>query len=181
MVAEGDKALLRHAGIDDAEIAGRSAMFGLSDDDVHVLKGIRPLILPVLEEVAQDFFSNIGTHFEVNTVIGDSETLARLEVSLRQYVLELFSGDYGPSYVAGRLRVGKVHQRIGVLPKLFTFGLFLLRRLLENAIDEQSAAAGEGHLAERRKDSLDKILALDSHYVLESYMDFTLEAVSLAK
>lgn len=59
--------------------------------------------------------------FRIRRLIGEPETLARLKLSARNYILDLFGGPYDVDYVNARLRIGLVHKRIGVPPKTLPF------------------------------------------------------------
>lgn len=161
------KELLKLMGIGPQEIEERKKLLGFTADDVEILKSTRPLIVGMVESVVHDFFAVVGRNFEFGTVVGNVETLERLEVSLRSYVLELFDGDYGLDYVASRVRIGEVHQRIGVVPKLFVFALLLLQSLLNKAIERRDGDPAVG----ARKEALHRALMIDASYILEAYIE----------
>ncbi|WP_287024910.1 protoglobin domain-containing protein [Vibrio sp.] len=79
---------------------------------------------------------------EISLIIGDRETLNNLHKSMQVYVRELFEGGYELAYVEKRLRIGKVHQRIGVSPKLYLSGINQLQLLLEDIIDKNAEENG---------------------------------------
>ena len=67
---------------------------------------------------------------EIALLIGDADTLRRLRSAQRKYVNDLFSGFYNLEYVNNRLRIGLVHKRIGVEPKLYLAAINTLHQLL---------------------------------------------------
>ena len=67
---------------------------------------------------------------EIVLLIGDADTLRRLHVAQRRYILGLFAGHYDIRYVNDRSCIGMVHKRIGVEPKLFLAAVKSLRDVL---------------------------------------------------
>lgn len=89
-------AVARALGIDEGEVAHRKAFLEFGEADVHLLE-----------------------FDETRRFIPDAESLDRLKRTQATYFETLTAGDYGPKYILDRLRVGIVHQRIGLEPKWY--------------------------------------------------------------
>lgn len=115
---------------------------------------------------------------EIALLIGDADTLRRLHAAQRQYVLDLFGGSTGIEYVNNRLRIGLVHKRIGVEPKLYLSAVKTLKNILFEAIGrritDSAAAAGTCR-------ALDKILYFDITLVFDTYIRSLISEVETAK
>ncbi|MDH5646489.1 MAG: protoglobin domain-containing protein, partial [Candidatus Heimdallarchaeota archaeon] len=114
-----DKTLAEQLQITDREISKRKHLLGFTTDDAHVLKDNKPLIDKYIDGIVMKFYEHQTAVPEIALVIGDAETLRRLQSAMRSYILELFEGHYDAGYVNRRLRIGKIHERIGVSPKLY--------------------------------------------------------------
>ena len=66
-----------------------------------------------------EFYAHLLKFDETRRFIPDTESLERLKRTQAAYFESLTAGDYGPGYVLDRLRVGIVHQRIGLEPKWY--------------------------------------------------------------
>ncbi|NIR93668.1 MAG: GGDEF domain-containing protein, partial [Gammaproteobacteria bacterium] len=96
----------------------------------------KDLVTPHLERIVDEFYEIQTSFQEISLLIGDAETLRRLRSAMRRYILDLFSGSYDEEYVNKRLRISKVHHRIGVSTKLYLSGMFRLQQILHKVIEE---------------------------------------------
>jgi len=95
---------------------------------------------------------------------------------MKGYVDRLFSGDYGVDYVNNRLRIGLVHKRIGVEPKLYMAAMSQLRVLVFELIQNKA-----GDKADAINLALEKLLNLDITLVFDTYIRSLVQEVELAK
>jgi len=138
---------------------------------------VLPHIEQALETVVQDFYDAQLDDSEIASIIGDIDTLKRLKNTMRGYISSLFRANYDETYVNNRLRIGKVHKRLGVSPKLYIAGLAALQSLL----DREIKAAFPGDEAEGHTLALHKIVLFDTQLVFEAYVDGFLLEVESAK
>ena len=86
-----------------------------SDYDVQRLKAIRHLVEPHLPGIVDDFYEEIGRHPRASrTITGGKQQVDRLKLTLRAWLLELFSGKYDREYLIRRWKVGRRHVEIGL-------------------------------------------------------------------
>lgn len=173
-----DKTLLEQMHISDVEIERRKEILRLSDDDLTDLANLHPLINRHIDTIVEEFYARQTEIDEINLLIGDSETLQRLRSAQRQYVLDIFAGPYDADYVNSRLRIGLVHKRIGVEPKLFLAAMCTLKEILFRILDENLEAAED---TQRFKSILDKLLHFDITLVFDTYIDTLLNEVHIAR
>lgn len=167
MMKPTDQTLMHQMQISLADIARRKQLLGLSDTELAELVVLRPFIEPDLNQMVEAFYD-----FQTNTpefiqLIGDRETLNRLKVAQRQYVLELFSGTYDEFYVNNRLRIGLVHKRIGVETRYY---LAALQQLKELVFDMVQRTVTDQALAQRSCQTLEKLYMFDITLVVETYV-----------
>ncbi len=164
-----DQMLMDQMCMTEREIERRKALIGLTDDDTRLLSALMPLMKARVDEIVADFYAAQVKQPEVARIIGDSEGLKRLHGTMRLYVMDLFSGNYGADYANSRLRIGLIHQRIGVTPQLYLAAVNLLQGLLVRTIDADRAIAGD-EVCARRKEALRKLLMFDMALVFDTYI-----------
>ena len=113
-----ERTLLEQMKISDVEIFSRMELLGLNEDALNQLASHKLLIENNIDVIVDEFYDKQTEIEEISLLIGDADTLFRLRNAQRHYILDLFSGNYDAEYVNNRLRIGMVHKRIGVEPKL---------------------------------------------------------------
>lgn len=159
--------LLEQMRITEFDIESRKSLLAFTHEDCKQLKDCRTIIEPKIDILVERFYELQTSVVEIALLIGDADTLHRLQNAQRRYVLDLFSGVYDLEYVNNRLRIGLVHKRIGVEPKLYLSAINtlkgLLAELLHNAITDEADFA-------TTLSSLDKLLLFDITLVFETYI-----------
>lgn len=154
--------------ITEHDIERRKVFMSFGDDDVALLKSAGTWIEPLIPDVVRQFYLLQTAIPEIALIIGDRESLNNLHRSMQVYVRELFEGHYDLNYVEKRLRIGKVHHRIGVSPKLYLSGINQLQLLLEDIIDDYSEE--NGMCVKALKRAIRKLLYLDNQFVFDTYI-----------
>lgn len=175
------QSLAEQMKISDAEIASRKALFQLTDNEEATLAECRGLVEPHIDEIVDRFYTQMTGHFSTQLLIGDLETFTRLQASMKGYVQELFAGEYGREYVNKRLRIGKVHERIGVDPKLYVSAVHLLDGILTEFIGEALRQRNEGAQVAACCGAVRKLLMFDIHIVFDTYTNSLVSQVDVAR
>lgn len=173
-----DQTLLEQMGITDFDIANRMALLWLTDTDIQLLKNFRATIEEKIDTVVDIFYQMQTDVAEIALVIGDADTLERLRNAQRRYVLDLFSGLYDMGYVNNRLRIGLVHKRIGVEPKLYLSAINTLKGLLVGVVSE---AISEEPTRQATLAALEKLFVFDITLVFETYIRSLVAEIETAK
>jgi diguanylate cyclase (GGDEF)-like protein len=176
-----EKTLAQQLQISDREIEERKSLMLLCDKDVRILRECKPLISRHLDEIVNEFYSHQTTIPEIELLIGDAETFKRLHASMRGYISELFDGYYDRDYVNKRLRIGKVHKRIGVSPKLYISAISLLETILLSKIEPHFKSRQDCEPCTAYRDSLHRILMFDVQLVFDTYINSLVTEVASAK
>ena len=159
-------------GITELELDQRKFLLGLTPDLEATLISYRAIADANIDGLVHDFYRQQLVEPEIRAIIGDSDTFSRLKGAMRGYVLRLFAGNYDLNYANPRLRVGQVHARIGVPPKLYVSSLHLLEQLILEKILRKSSHAAD--LAMR------KLLLLDLQFAFDAYVNGLVSKVELA-
>ena len=189
LFADGDKTLqlteqtlAEQLQITDREIEDRKQLLDFSPEDAEALTSLRAYIHDHLDEIVDEFYGRQKANTEFALLIGDSETFRRLHASMHRYVLELFEGFYDAEYVNKRLRIGKVHKRIGVSPKLYLSGMTQLEMILQRYVrDAQHNSKVECEHCQRTASALHKLLMFDVQFVFDTYIHSLVSEVETTK
>ncbi|WP_462158833.1 diguanylate cyclase [Pseudoalteromonas sp. GB56] len=173
-----DTTLLEQMQISDVDIVNRKELLGLSEDCFRLLANQRFLIEEKVDEVVDEFYLRQTEIDEISLLIGDADTLTRLRNAQRKYIVDLFAGNYDSEYVNNRLRIGMVHKRIGVEPKLYLSAVRSLKELIVEVLRENISQ--EVTLTETLK-ALDNLFYFDTTLVFDTYIGSLVGEIETAK
>jgi diguanylate cyclase (GGDEF)-like protein len=173
-----NQSLLEQMRISDSEIHNRLNLVDMTTQRIDALKSALNLVEENVDKIVQEFYASQLQIDEIAILIGDADTLSRLKSAQRQYILDLFSGKYDAQYVNNRLRIGLVHKRIGVEPKLYLSGINTLKELLSNLLSEN---ATEAESLDYILNSLDRLFYFDTTLVFDTYIESLIREVDVAK
>ncbi|HSO30914.1 MAG TPA: protoglobin domain-containing protein, partial [Labilithrix sp.] len=152
--------------LDEAALASRRAFFKITDEDLARLASLRPLAEKIIDAIVEEFYALLLAHPDTRKFFGDEGTIRRVKRTQREYFMGLFAGRCDMAYVEDRLRVGAMHERIGLAPTWYLGAyrqyLELVRRHFDVEIADPSAAR-EGFLAVQRIVFFDVALAIDTY------------------
>ncbi|EDZ63109.1 diguanylate cyclase, possibly oxygen sensing (GGDEF & globin domain) [Sulfurimonas gotlandica GD1] len=173
-----DQTLLEQMRITEFEITNRKLLFNLGDTDFEFLRKCKTFIEPRMDELVDAFYEMQTSVPEIALLIGDADTLFKLKNAQRKYLLDLFSGLYDLEYVNNRLRIGLVHKRIGVEPKLYLSAINTLKKILTTMIREEIKDSVE---LIATLGALDKLFLFDITLVFETYIRSLVSEIESSK
>lgn len=173
-----DQTLVEQMKISDVEISRRKDLLNLTSDDIKVLTAHKLLMDENIDSIVEAFYVQQTQIDEISLLIGDADSLMRLKKALRKYILDLFSGYYDTEYVNNRLRIGLVHKRIGVEPKLYLSAVRTLKKILTDKLIE---SVKDKNLLYDSKNALDKLLYFDITLVFDTYIGSLVGEIETAK
>jgi len=161
--------------INENELQSRLAFFELKDEDFKILASLREFAQKQTEQITEALYHLIMGHPETRVFFPDHATLSRVKAMQNKYFVHLFSGTYDLAYAKDRLRVGSVHERIGMPPKWY---LGAYRRYL-NLISEALLKEYAHDLAFATKaiTSVRKIIFFDMALAIDTYIAAHLETM----
>jgi len=171
-----EKTLIDQMGYSEREIARRLHLLNFTDDDTERLKTVSGHMNRVAKELIDEYYEHQLADAEIAQIIGDVDTLRRLEGYMTVYIRQIFEGKYDDQYVNTRLRVGKVHKRLDVRPKLYMKAHAKLQSLLDREV-EAACFVEDAVLV---KKSLHKILLFDAELVFDAYVESYLTEMQTA-
>ena len=152
--------------ITEQEITRRKELLGLNSEEAALLLDCKKLIEEDIEVIVGEFYQVQTSDPEILKLIGDPDTLRRLHASQRKYVIDLFNGCTDLPYVDNRFRIGLVHKRIGVDPKLYIAAVRVLKDILFKALERRISDPAALVLTCQ---ALDKQLYFDVTLIFDAY------------
>lgn len=151
------------------EIQKRKAFLEFSAEDEKALVGINDLADRYANVVIEDFYKHLMSFEETRGFFKDPKVLQRVKNSQKEYFLRLTKGNYDQQYIANRLKIGAVHERID-LPIQSYLGMynFYLRAVAQRLFD---AFRSEPDHAFKVFGSLMKLTFLDIGLAIDTYID----------
>lgn len=171
-----DQTLKEQLRLTEREITRRKEAFSLDEKDIAALVSVKAFIASELEAITEEFYEQQVAIQEVSQLIGDADTLLRLKRSMKGYIMSLFAGQYDAEYVQGRLRIGMVHKRIGVSPKLYVSAFQKLLSMLRQRLIAQ--AKKDCGTCSHSVSALEKIMMFDLVLVFDTYISSLITEVS---
>ena len=160
-------ALAEAVGLGPEELGSRKRFLEFDDDDVRRLEGMYALTHEHVDEVIEAFYDHLLTFPETAAFFRDPRLLEHVKGRQKEYFIRLTQGDYDEDYVADRLRLGSIHERIG-LPVRSFLGMyaFYLRQIAGLLLKEHT---GDPKRAFESFHSLTKLLFFDIVLCVDIY------------
>ena len=176
-----NQTLAEQLNISKQGIEKRKSFLNFTKKDEEILLAYKPIVAKHCNGIVKNFYDFMTRHSEVSSIIGDAETMRRMNSSMYRYVLELFDGHYDKDYVSKRLRIGLVHQRIGVSTDLYLAAIYQLQLNLHNTVAMYELGKHDlGDMFSLRQ-AINKIIMFDVQYVLDTYYSGLVKQVDTAR
>lgn len=154
-------------GIDAGEITARQAFLEFSEEDAAILQGLHGSFSVEAFGIAEEFYDHLLRFTPLQKLLPNARDLDRLKRQQARYFKDLLAGSYGEPYVHDRLRVGIVHQRVGLDPKWY-IGAY--RKYLSELIPGLRLRAGNNEQRFIRSlNAVVKIIMFDMGLALDTY------------
>lgn len=170
--------LIEQLRITDLELEDRKALFAITRETGEALKKYRDSFEQEADSLVSRFYEHQTSVPEIALLIGDADTLERLHSAQRKYVRDLFSGIYDIEYVNNRLRIGLVHHRIGVEPRLYLSAIQALKQLLLGFL--RQAATDESDY-QKVAGALECLINFDVSLVFDTYIRSLVSEIEVSR
>jgi signal transduction histidine kinase len=157
------------APLRDSILADVLRQLELGDADRARLVALCAKLAPQLPEIARRFFERLRAQAETGALLRDPERLARLQVTLVEWMTSGLLGPYDDKFYDERSRIGRRHLAVG-LPQQYMFtAMNAIRGEYHDRIAELYEASDAWLVAKSADKLLDLELALMlRHYQLDS-------------
>lgn len=152
----------------DANLEERLAFLGLRDQDLERLAELRPLLEDQADRLVAAFYRHLLSFAETREILADTQVKDRLLAKQREYLLSLAGPSVDEDYVAERVRIGVVHERVNLAPRWYLGAYAHYFSLLAPLVCERLRA--DPDRAEDTLSALVKLLFLDAQLAMEAYI-----------
>ncbi|MHB1654965.1 MAG: protoglobin domain-containing protein [Burkholderiales bacterium] len=111
--------LARAIRVDALEITRPKAFLEFDETELRLLTELHTCLQEMPQRFANGFYTHLLNFEETRRFILDVPSLERIKQVQAIYFDSLTAGDYGPEYFLQRLRMGIIHQYIGLEPKWY--------------------------------------------------------------
>ncbi|KLI02288.1 globin-coupled sensor protein [Sporolactobacillus inulinus] len=152
--------------IQNPDVLEKIEMLGLNEEDLQILKMMRPFVEEEMARIAHEFYAEFYRIDSLKKIIEQNSTVEKLSKTLARHVLELFSGVLDEAFLERRNRVGMIHYRIGLKPPVYMGAFQNLTSSLVTLVLTQIADRTD---AERTIQAINKMISFEQQVVLEAY------------
>lgn len=117
--ATGFEPLPHELDVTEEEVDRRKEFLEFRKEDIDALRELGEIARRYAEPVIEDLYRHFLAFEETRAFFHDQRTLERVKQLQREYFLRVTQGDYGTDYVANRLRIGTIHERINLAPRWY--------------------------------------------------------------
>ena len=149
------------------EFEERLAFLILTETDRALLAGLGPLLERHADRFLSSFYRHLLSFDGTRHLLSDPAVKERLLTKQREYLLSLATPGFDDRYVEERVRMGEVHQRVGLDLRWYMGAYSLYFSLLAPVIGE--AFRGDSERVNQTLVALVKLLMLDAQLALEAY------------
>ncbi len=150
----------------------------LTTEEETALRTLQPLMARHVEDLVGAFYRHLLQFPDTRRLLSDELIATRLKDAQKRYLISLVTGPYDERYRDDRLRIGQVHDRIGLTPQWYLGAYALYLNLLTTLIQKEyrsKPAQGEFLRA-----ALTKVVFLDIQLAIEAYIQKGSEKLELA-
>lgn len=150
------------------DIQKRLAFLRVDDKAKKDMASFFNQVEPHLEGVLGDFYQHLGKFEETQKIVSqhsDASTLTKAQIN---HWRELCSGEFSDQYINHALQVGRVHEAIGLSPRWYLGGYFML---LEGMITEFLKSHGmKSPAVTDQIGAMMRTVCLDIDFALQTYI-----------
>lgn len=154
--------------IDENEVNLRKDFLQFREEDVDALKQLNEIAEKYADPVIEDLYHHFLSFEDTRAFFRDQKVLERVKQLQKEYFLRLTKGEYDADYVANRLKIGTVHERINLAPKwylgAYNFYLRSVAMRFQEAFAENPGKVLSSFL------TLMKLVFLDIGFAVDTYI-----------
>lgn len=160
----GEAAMMMAVG--QSEIGEQLRMINFGEKDISILREMRPLVEKRIDWIVNLFYQSVLDVPKLEDIIRSHSTIERLKLTLKQHLLEMFTSDIDDEFIEKRLRIAKVHKRVGLEPKWYLSAFQNLQNAFLQMLHDE--VKDDDKLLQMIKTTT-KLLSLEQQLVLEAY------------
>lgn len=171
--------LLDKFHITPLERTERMTFVHLRPEDQALLCELHPLMEKHIDRIIEQFYVELFRYPEPRGFFTEEATLRRVKAEQRAYLLSLFSDELDDAHFEMRLRIGQMHERIGLPLKWYVSSVANFFERIVTVIEFQAGLPPDRLLTAVL--ALNKMMNLDLQLALESYASLSARVRSLGQ
>ena len=120
--------------------------FDFTQEDVERIKKLKPILEKYLDEFISKFYFFISRFPDYNQFLKNEDLFKRHKSELKNWFLDLFSGNYDENYFSRLYKIGEVHVNIGLPTHYVNAAFNFVRRFIIEKIDIEIQDKNERNL-----------------------------------
>ncbi|MGE7665392.1 protoglobin domain-containing protein [Ureibacillus composti] len=152
--------------IDDTERLIQLKMIGLTNEDLQVVRSVKPYLEPYTDVIVGAFYETIANIPQFKEMIEEHSSTEKLGKTLKQHLMKMFDGRIDQTYLDNRRRVSKVHLHIGLTTKWYLAGFEKLASEVRNIVCNLQLSPAE---TAKVLNAVSKVCNFEQQIVLEEY------------
>lgn len=149
-----------------SDVAKQMKMIDFQEEDIRLLNVIQPMIIEHIDEITSSFYQTVLNVQVLKAIIEKNSTVEKLKATLKNHLIEMFNGRIDHDFINKRLRIAKMHQKIGLEPKWYLGAFQNLQNTILDVVN-RIFLHPEERLAFNKV--ISKLLNLEQQLVLEAY------------
>lgn len=154
--------------VTDKNILKQIQLVNLSIVDLQLIKAVQPLVKKNMDALIKGFYESVYEIADLRLIIDKYSSIEKLKETLETYIIEFFAGTIDNAFLQKRLRVAKVHFRIGLKPSYY-MGAF--QNLLNHLTQILFKTLNDAERTDLTVEAIGKAASLEQQIVLEAYQD----------
>lgn len=146
--------------------------------DESNLKALKPAMERRADEFVGKFHEYVGHFVDSEDFFYDEKIIARQKMMLKQWFIEIFSGEYGGEYLNRLNQIGHTHVKIKLPAHYVNVTMHFVKNFVFEAISEEFRG-GSG--AAQVRHSVDKILDINLDVITSAYIEEEKKSILLTK
>lgn len=141
-------------------------MIGLTVNDLAVIQALKPFVLEKMDQIVTQFYENLEHQPLLISIIQEHSRTERLKQTLKQHLIEMFSGIIDDAYLEKRRKIAFAHVNINLPTKWYMIAFQHLLLSILSVIENHIPSKTDCLTAVR---AVTKILNFEQQLVLEAY------------
>ncbi|MDN4494818.1 globin-coupled sensor protein [Ureibacillus aquaedulcis] len=141
-------------------------IIGLTEEDLHIIRSLKPFVEIEIKEIVESFYEVIGTVVEFQQMISSHSSVERLHQTLKYHVVEMFDGRIDDHFIEARRRVANMHVLIGLTTKWYLASFYNLEARIQETIFGLNLEYIE---TQKAIQAVRKIFSFEQQIVLDEY------------
>lgn len=152
--------------LERGQMTRQAALIGLSEEDLQVMKRMKPIIAPQVPEMVDKFYAKLLEVPLLETIIFQHSSPERLKGKLSHHLSGMLDGKIDDVFIQQRKTIAQVHYEIGLDPQWYIGAFQLLQDAMMNCIQEKVENPQEAY---RLMQAITKMFNFEQQLVLEEY------------